>query len=103
MWLGITEMPHTLGSPGISHPEHLPSSSSSRTRSGDVDSVLDPIYMTGAASEADNQAEFTIRRPLTTRELTKKIKKHQAAVRRERRRFIAGAERPPVGDLTKLI
>ncbi|MPC46309.1 hypothetical protein E2C01_040025 [Portunus trituberculatus] len=91
----IPEPPHlTLSSPGASRPEPL-RASSSRARVGGVESVLDPIYMTEPTAEADNPAEFKIRRPLTTRELTKKIKKHQAAVRRERRRFIAGAERPP--------
>ncbi|XP_069175792.1 dynein axonemal heavy chain 7 isoform X4 [Procambarus clarkii] len=45
--------------------------------------------------QTSNDDPFKIRRKLTTKELTKKIKLHQAAIRRERRRFIAGAERPP--------
>lgn len=48
--------------------------------------------------QTSNDDPFKIRRKLTTKELTKKIKLHQAAIRRERRRFIAGAERPPVSN-----
>lgn len=47
-------------------------------------------------TSTSDSSEFKVNRPLTTRELTRKIKKHQSALRRERRRYIAGAERPPV-------
>lgn len=96
---GIKETPHmSRSSSGASRPDHLRSGSGTgRTRpGGGVERVLDPYFMTEAEPETEEPAEFKIRRPLTTKELTRKIKKHQAAVRRERRRFIAGAERPPV-------
>ncbi|KAK3894843.1 hypothetical protein Pcinc_001417 [Petrolisthes cinctipes] len=46
-------------------------------------------------TSSNDSSEFKVNRPLTTRELTRKLKKHQSALRRERRRYIAGAERPP--------
>ncbi|KAK7077277.1 Dynein heavy chain 7, axonemal [Halocaridina rubra] len=58
-------------------------------------SVAMPMEASGTTDSEDSpQQGFKIRRPITSQELTRKIKKHQEAIRRERRKIIAGSERP---------
>ncbi|CAL4086129.1 unnamed protein product, partial [Meganyctiphanes norvegica] len=61
--------------------------------SGDAD-VAGPSADTTSEATDDTQPQASAR-PMTTAELTRKIKKHQAAIKRDRRRFITGNSRVP--------
>ncbi|KAG7155404.1 hypothetical protein Hamer_G023690, partial [Homarus americanus] len=95
----IKESPTTTSSRGAaSHHDLHHSGSLSNDHRGGMLGMEGPhqVYMQQQDSEASEESNtFKIRRPLTTKELTRKIKRHQSAIMRERRRFIAGAERPP--------
>ncbi|XP_069991792.1 dynein axonemal heavy chain 7-like [Penaeus vannamei] len=84
-----------LATSSASHPSPSSSLSSSSKGRNLVEEAPQGSLRRTSGESSDLEDLLGARRPLSTKELTRKIKRHQEMIRRERRKFIAGAEEPP--------